>query len=66
MHQVASKVDHSSKGRDFLLFPYEEDAPFPLSSLWLCTSLKQFPVLLGLRGQELDTILQMRSHQGRV
>ena len=29
-------------------------------------SLKQFPVLLELRGPKLDTVLQMRSHQGRV
>ena len=29
-------------------------------------SLKQFPVLLELRGPELDTVLQKRSHQGRV
>ena len=29
-------------------------------------SLKQFPVLLELRGPELDTVLQMQSHQGRV
>jgi len=28
--------------------------------------LKQFPVLLELRGPELDTVLQKRSHQGRV
>ena len=29
-------------------------------------SLKQFLVLFELRGPELDTIFQMRSHQGRV
>ena len=28
--------------------------------------LKQFPVLLELRGPELDTVLQKRSHQGRA
>ena len=29
-------------------------------------SLKQFPVLLELRGPEIDTVLQMQTHKGRA